>query len=79
MGTSGGAHLTSEAPSKKDDPDAPEGLSKFVREKVFNREERYKLLCHIFTHLETDDYVSVGNIFEQYMKQNMGFVINQDD
>ena len=32
----------------------------------------------IFEHLKTDDYVSVNTVFEQYEKQNMGFVINQD-
>ena len=30
-----------------------------VREKVFNREERYRMLCEIFTHLASDDIVSV--------------------
>ena len=49
-----------------------------MREKVFNREERYALLCEVFNHLAVDDYVSINNIFEQYSKQNMGFVINQD-
>jgi len=36
------------------------------------------MLCEIFNHLNEDDHVSISNIFEQYEKQNMGFVINQD-
>lgn len=36
------------------------------------------MLCEVFNHLNEDDHVSISNIFEQYEKQNMGFVINQD-
>ena len=50
-----------------------------VREKVFNREQRYRMLCEVFRHLNNDDHISISNIFEQYQNDNLGFVINQDE
>ena len=76
MGSGSGAHLSNanDEETKREEP----SQKRFVREKVFNREERYRMLTYIFEHLKTDDYVSVNTVFEQYEKQNMGFVINQD-
>ena len=77
MGSGNGAHLTN-AGAEETKREEPSQRQRFVREKVFNREERYRMLTYIFEHLKTDDYVSVNTVFEQYEKQNMGFVINQD-
>ena len=67
MGSTPGAHLTNPSPNQMNDPEAAaDGIEerKFAREKVFNREERYRMLTYIFTHLKTDDHVSVSNIYE---------------
>ena len=49
-----------------------------MREKVFDRKERYLLLNHIFEHLKNDDEVAIKNIYEQYPDTNLSFVINKD-
>ena len=47
-----------------------------VREKVFNRKERYIMLGSIFDHLKVDNDISIRNIFEQYQDHDLSFVVN---
>lgn len=50
-------------------------MSEPIREKIYNREERYqKMLTHIWHHVKNDDRISVSNIFEQYEGVDMGFI-----
>ena len=41
--------------------------------------KKYNFLNLIFTHLKSDDYVSVKNIFDEYEPIDLGFVVNQDE
>ena len=62
------------------EPPAPRReFTQRLREKVFNRKERYIMLSTIFDHLKVDDDISIKNIFEQYKNHDLSFVINQDE
>lgn len=46
---------------------AAKKTEKPIREKTYNREERYhNYLAHIWTYVKTDDRTSLQNVFEQY-------------
>ena len=42
----------------------------------FEQSKKYRFLNLIFTHLQSDDYVSVKNIFDEYEPVDLGFVVN---